>query len=255
MMLLLADDSVHGYRLHQELHARGLAMQPASMYRRLRMFEVEGSVTSRWSDPITGPRRHVYELTAEGRATLHELSGLIAATRDNYGAFVHAYERTSAQRAEDGGDDDEPRGLASGEHDPAAAMARAMPDTPPPARLRPHAELLAGWLLLRLEVGETHGYDLHRDMDDAHRLATDPGTVYRMLRRFDADGWVQSRWTKSAGGPRRRVYRLTATGQRNLEHIADLIATIRNTFDTYLSAYHQRCDDGFSSADDSSTPA
>lgn len=255
MMLLLADDPVHGYRLHQDLHARGLAMQPASMYRRLRTFEVNGSVTSRWSDPITGPRRHVYELTTEGRATLRELSGLIAATRANYGSFVHAYERTSAQRADAAGGDDEPRSLASGEHDPGPAMAAAVLDTPPPARLRPHAELLAGWLLLRLEVGETHGYDLHRDMDDAHRLATDPGTVYRMLRRFEADTWVESRWTKSAGGPRRRVYRLTVTGQCNLEHIVDLVATIRDTFDTYLAAYHQRCDDGSTSVDDTPTPA
>lgn len=51
------------------------------------------------------------------------------------------------------------------------------------------------------------------------------GTLYPLLDRLEARGWVDSRWEeKSAGpGPRRRFYKLTGTGvheahQMLLEH-------------------------------------
>lgn len=240
-MLLLARDAVHGYKIHQQLHARGLAVQPATMYRRLRRFEHEGWVRSSWSVPIGGPRRHLYELTPLGRAALEEMSASIAATRDAYGAFAHAHERALAQRA-DGGDP--ARGPSHGERDPESSVAdRGTDQRRSPARLRPHAELLAGWLLLHLEVGASHGYDLRRDVDDEHLLTTDSGTVYRMLRRFEASEWVRSHWTRSAGGPPRRVYRLTDAGRNNLDRIAGTVATVRDGLDAYLLAYQQRRDD------------
>lgn len=244
-MLLLADDTVHGYKIHQQLHARGLAIQPATMYRRLRRFEQEGWVRSSWSVPIGGPRRHLYVLTPQGRAALHEMSASIAATRDAYGAFADAHGRARAQRsgATGGAGQAPPRG--HGERDPELSIAGADTDRrDSPTRLRPHAELLAGWLLLHLEVGAAHGYDLRRDIDDVHRLTTDSGTVYRMLRRFEANKWVRSHWSQSVGGPPRRIYRLTATGRLNLDDLAQMITAIGDGLDAYLLAYEQRRDGG-----------
>jgi PadR family transcriptional regulator PadR len=41
------------------------------------------------------------------------------------------------------------------------------------------------------------------------------GTGYPMLARLEKAGWLESRWEESrAGGPRRRLYRLTGLGQR-----------------------------------------
>lgn len=236
-MLLLAGDTVHGYKLHQQLHVRGLAVQPATMYRRLRRFEQQRWLASRWSAPIGGPRRHVYRLTSQGRAALQEMSTSIAATRAAYSAFARAHEHTVGQGADAAPAGDGARHPLTGDGDRAPPIAIGEPCPPAAAHLRPRAELLAGWLLLHLTAGATHGYDLRRDVGAVHHMTTDPGTMYRMLRGFEANAWVQSRWTHSAGGPRRRVYQLTPAGRRSLDRLAGTIATIRDGLDDYLAAY------------------
>jgi DNA-binding PadR family transcriptional regulator len=43
-----------------------------------------------------------------------------------------------------------------------------------------------------------------------------PGTIYPILARLEAAGWIESRWEEvdhhAAGRPRRRYYRITADG-------------------------------------------
>lgn len=45
-----------------------------------------------------------------------------------------------------------------------------------------------------------------------------PGTIYPLLVRLEKAGWLTSRWEdldpREAGRPRRRYYRLSATGQQ-----------------------------------------
>lgn len=218
-LLLVDDDVLYGYRLHQGLQARGLDVQATSLYRHLHTFERDRWVTSHWSASVGGPRRRVYRLTPRGRQTLHELSGWIAAMRDTYGTFLHAHHQVRA-----------------GHPDALDVIRRGAAPVRTSRPLRPHKELLAGWLSLRLDLGATYGYELRREFD-AHGLSPEPSTVYRMLRRFEADKWVQSRWLSTAAGPQRRFYRLTARGRRNLDEIALLIAAIRDSHDAYLREY------------------
>ena len=96
----------------------------------------------------------------------------------------------------------------------------------PPRR---HSELLTAWLLLLLDGGATHCYELHRALE-RHRLNIDVSAVYRMLRRLERERCVESGWTGSARGPRRRSYRLTAKGRRRLEEIAALLNDLHDTF-------------------------
>ncbi len=110
------------------------------------------------------------------------------------------------------------------------------PSSSPPPAVRPDKELLTGWLLLLLDRGATYGYKLRRELD-AEGLDTDPGTVYRILRKLERDGLVQSRWMGSVAGPRRRFYRLTSKGRRLLDDIAVLITTVRDTHDAFVRAY------------------
>jgi len=46
------------------------------------------------------------------------------------------------------------------------------------------------------------------------------GTLYPILLRFEQAGWLQSRWETedphALGRPRRRFYRITAVGQKNV---------------------------------------
>ena len=97
---------------------------------------------------------------------------------------------------------------------------------------------MTAWLLLLLEAGASYGYELRRAFD-AHGLDVDPSSLYRTLRKLERDGWVESRWLQSAAGPRRRLYRLTARGRRNLDEIAALITSIRDVNDSFVRA-HER---------------
>jgi transcriptional regulator len=76
---------------------------------------------------------------------------------------------------------------------------------------------LDGLLLAALEHEPAHGYAiiqrLRRRSDDVFRLPE--GTVYPALHRLERDGLVKSRWT-AASGRRRRVYRLTRSGEEAL---------------------------------------
>jgi PadR family transcriptional regulator PadR len=73
-------------------------------------------------------------------------------------------------------------------------------------------------VLQALLQGSHHGFDIM----DATGLPS--GTVYPILRRLDAEGFVRSRWEKPAVArreqrPPRRYYELTASG-RGVAHEA-----------------------------------
>ena len=231
LLVLHERGETYGYTLHRELLARGIGVQATSVYRRLAKFERDGWVASRWDTSVDGPQRHVYALTPQGRAALDELSGLIAETRDGYGRFSDAH--ALARRAAAGIDGAVP-------HEPTAAPVPNGSPARPAAQgaLRPHKELLTGWLLLHLDAGATYGYDLQRALH-AQRLSPDAGAMYRVLRRLEADKWVQSRWLRPSAGPSRRFYRLTGRGRRNLDEIALLIERIGDAHDSYLEAYER----------------
>jgi DNA-binding PadR family transcriptional regulator len=242
-LLLLRDlGENHGYTLHHELGSRGVHLQATGVYRRLVRFERDRWVVSRWTEPVNGPRRHVFELTTDGQAALREITPVIVAMRETYSAFLAEHAHAVARRDEPADDPDDDGVAPSTPETPPAAPDEAVrppPQAPSPhQRARPHKELVAGWLLLHLDADATYGYDLRRKLD-AHRLKPDPGGMYRMLRRLEADGWIQSRWTRSPAGPRRRLYRLTAEGRRNLDETAGLVAAVRDTLDAYLHAYAQ----------------
>lgn len=235
-LLLLKDDPLHGYGLHRALRHRGLAVDARTLYRWLGKFERDCWVGSRWAQSADGPRRHVYVLTDDGRGALHEVSRRIAGLRDAHSAFLHGYDealavRGDARTANDGG----AKHVRPAQDAPAGD---AQTTTDAVERLRPHKELLAGWLLLHLDAGATYGYGVHRALA-ANGLSVDPAVMYRMLRRLETDEWAQSRWLSPAGGPARRSYRLTARGRRNLDEVAVVLGAMRYLHDAYLGEYEQ----------------
>jgi DNA-binding MarR family transcriptional regulator len=73
-----------------------------------------------------------------------------------------------------------------------------------------HASLKILRALLDNPTVRLSGADLHR------RSGVFTGTLYPMLLRFEAAGWMDSEWEnidpKQAGRPRKRFYWLTPTG-------------------------------------------
>ncbi len=110
--------------------------------------------------------------------------------------------------------------------------------TPEDSSAHPYAtrELVAAWLLLLIEHHASYGYDLRRALDD-HEVHTDAATLYRVLRKLEDSGWLESRWLRPALGPRRRLYRVTHRGRRNLEDVTKIIRSTRDTHDAFLRLY------------------
>lgn len=80
--------------------------------------------------------------------------------------------------------------------------------------------LRAGSLLLSDGTPEFHGYAVAKVMREAEaiRQLTAHGTLYRALARMEEAGLLESRWeepsTESEGRPQRRLYHLTAVGEK-----------------------------------------
>ena len=80
--------------------------------------------------------------------------------------------------------------------------------------LKGHLDLL---LLATLRAGPAHGYaviqELRRRSDGTFDLPE--GTIYPALHRLENEGLITSEWSKESGR-RRRMYRLTRSGERAL---------------------------------------
>jgi PadR family transcriptional regulator len=84
------------------------------------------------------------------------------------------------------------------------------------------SELLHGTLdlliLRTLQRGPCHGWGISRRIREASRdvLRVNQGSLYPALYRLEGQGWIASEDDLSGEGRRVRVYRLTATGRRQL---------------------------------------
>ena len=74
-------------------------------------------------------------------------------------------------------------------------------------------------ILALLEDATHHGYELARLIDDrtGGRLSFHVANVYTSLYRLERAGLIVGRWVEKAGQRRRRFYRLTPAGRRELE--------------------------------------
>jgi PadR family transcriptional regulator, regulatory protein PadR len=86
--------------------------------------------------------------------------------------------------------------------------------------LRGHLEKL---VLAVLERGPGHGLEVLRRLEagGCGALALKEGSLYPALYRMEASGLVKAEWEeneKRARGPRRRIYRLTPKGKKQLAH-------------------------------------
>src|SRR5271169_3193304 len=85
-------------------------------------------------------------------------------------------------------------------------------------KLRGHLETM---ILSTLEQGEGHGLEILRRLDEAGcgLLRLKEGSLYPALYRLEASGKVKAIWetdTHGRRGARRRIYRLTRKGSREL---------------------------------------
>ena len=106
--------------------------------------------------------------------------------------------------------------------------------------LRVHG-LLQALLLLRVHEGPRHGYGLYKAIkaELPPEMVPDVAVVYRMLRDLEKDGHLRSRLSPGEGGPARKVYTLTGSGERCLAGWYTAIRTRRAALERFLTAYEQ----------------
>lgn len=67
-----------------------------------------------------------------------------------------------------------------------------------------------------LARGPLHGYGIARALEEAGLPTVKGGTLYPLLARLEAAGWVLPSWEHGEAGPARKRYALTGSGQRHL---------------------------------------
>lgn len=74
ILLLLAENPVHGSAIHAALRDRLGLQRPdtGAIYRTLQQLEQEGAVESMWDTGGKGPAKRVYSLTSIGKGNLEE---------------------------------------------------------------------------------------------------------------------------------------------------------------------------------------
>ncbi|WP_104177987.1 PadR family transcriptional regulator [Cryobacterium sp. Y50] len=71
-------------------------------------------------------------------------------------------------------------------------------------------------VLRTLAPGPTYGYAIASALESAGFGVIKGGTLYPLLTRFEAAGWIAAEWRPGAGGPGRKYFALTDSGQHEL---------------------------------------
>ena len=76
-------------------------------------------------------------------------------------------------------------------------------------------------ILQVLEQDASYGYQIVTTLGELGPLAAGENTVYPLLRRLKADGFLETFSQESPAGPPRQYYRLTPNGQRRLASLSE----------------------------------
>src|SRR5262245_50273535 len=73
-------------------------------------------------------------------------------------------------------------------------------------------------ILKTLAKGPSHGYAIDRFIEETtgDTVLVEDGSLYPALYRLERRGWVEAEWGTSELGRRAKLYRLTASGRKQL---------------------------------------
>lgn len=71
-------------------------------------------------------------------------------------------------------------------------------------------------VLAVIDRGETYGYRIAADLEEAGFGVVKGGTLYPLLARLEEDGAVTAAWRESESGPGRKWYSTTPAGRARL---------------------------------------
>jgi len=91
----------------------------------------------------------------------------------------------------------------------------SQPDVDTKALQKSSAEMV---VLALLEEQSRHGYELAKLIESRSdgKMDFHVASLYPLLYRLEAKGWVEGRWVERAGERRRRFYKITLQGKKAL---------------------------------------
>jgi poly-beta-hydroxybutyrate-responsive repressor len=92
-------------------------------------------------------------------------------------------------------------------------------------------------LLLLKKKGRSYGYDLSGEFQEyaLTDAEIERGALYRTLRQLETNGNVVSEWDVEESGPARRVYKLTAKGERHLNEWATVLEHVSKSMARFVA--------------------
>ena len=94
--------------------------------------------------------------------------------------------------------------------------------------------------LVLLREESSYGYELMERLEQFSFEQIRAGTLYRTLRRMEQEGLCKSEWERSEGGPARRMYSITESGEAYLAAWAQACKQYQNVMDCFYQAYTSR---------------
>jgi PadR family transcriptional regulator PadR len=92
LLVMLADQHLHGYEITKELNEKfDIVTDAGTVYRALRQLERDGYISSWWDPKEQGPARRFYALTESGGAALRMWSEVLDQYRTNLETFFALY--------------------------------------------------------------------------------------------------------------------------------------------------------------------
>lgn len=94
-------------------------------------------------------------------------------------------------------------------------------------------------LLILLSQGIDHGYAMLEKLEqlDFGLEQINASTLYRTLRRFESNGYVQSVWESGGPGPKRRVYQISKKGKDYLDQWISTLKVRRKRIDLIIETF------------------
>ena len=87
----------------------------------------------------------------------------------------------------------------------------------------PNTDVIQGTLdmliLKTLSLEPLHGFGITRRIEQVSRgvFKVNPGSLLVALQRLERAGWIDAEWQDTANSRRAKVYRLTRSGQKQLD--------------------------------------
>jgi PadR family transcriptional regulator PadR len=94
-------------------------------------------------------------------------------------------------------------------------------------------------VLASLWRGPLYGLEILRHLATTSNLVVPEGTVYPLLSRMRAEGWVDSRWVASDAGHPRRYYELTDAGRDHVRRMVRAWSSFVAGVDDLLTPIHE----------------